>query len=132
MKEGRKGLRHRRRCTHVAPPMDRDALVARCMGNLEFAQKMLTDFEGYLPERVDQIVRVLGQHDAGAAADLAHGLKGTAGIMTAKTLQAVAAGIEAAGMAGDLAEATPLSDRLNAEARRCLDYIPELRTRTIG
>ena len=51
------------------------------------------------------------------------------GHITAESLQALAAEIEAAGKAGDLAEAAPLADRLSDEADRCLRFIPELRMR---
>jgi HPt (histidine-containing phosphotransfer) domain-containing protein len=108
------------------PPLDRDALVARCMGNLELAQELLSDFEGDLSERVDQIARHVRQGDAQATVELAHALKGAAGTMTAESLQALAAAIEAAGKTGDLTSAVPLADRLGDEAHRCLHFIPEL------
>ena len=87
------------------PPIDRDALLARCMGNLEFAQSLLSDFEGDLPERVEQIARACPTSATpSAAAESAHALKGAAGMVTAESLQALAAEIEAAGKTGDLAD----------------------------
>ncbi len=61
---------------HTVAPIDHDALLAHCMGSLEFAEEMLTGFEDYLPERVEQIAQLLRKHDATAVADLAHGLRG--------------------------------------------------------
>jgi PAS domain S-box-containing protein len=113
-------------------PLDRDALLARCMGNLEFAQSLLADFESDLPAKVERIDRHLRQHDAAAVSDSAHSLKGAAGFMAAEPLQTLAAAMEAAGKAGDMAEAAALNDRLSSEARRCLQYIPELRTQFSG
>jgi two-component system, sensor histidine kinase and response regulator len=110
-------------------PIDHDALVARCMGSLEFAESLLADFEGDLPAKIEQIDLRLREHDARAVTEPAHALKGAAGFMTAGQLQALAAAMEAAGKAGDLDEAIILNDRLNAEARRCLGYIPRLRER---
>ena len=79
------------------PPIDRKALLVRCMGNVAFAQSLLTEFEGDLPERVEQIARHVGGRDAGATVDSAHALKGAAGTVTAEPLRALAAAIEAAG-----------------------------------
>jgi hypothetical protein len=45
----------------------------------------------------------------------------------AESLRTLAAGIEAAGKTGDLADATPLAERLQAEARRCIRFLPKLR-----
>jgi two-component system sensor histidine kinase/response regulator len=111
------------------PPIDRDALLARCMGNLEFAQSLLSDFEGDLPERVDQIAQRIQQGNAQATAESAHALKGAAGTVTAEPLRALAAEIEAAGKTGDLTQVASLADQLRAEAQRCLSFIPELQER---
>ncbi len=108
-------------------PIDRGALLARCMGNLEFAQSVLSAFEAELVERVDQIAGQVGQCDVRAATESAHALKGAAGMVTAESLRQLAQQIEAAGKAGTLAEALPLADRLREEADRCLRYIPQLR-----
>ena len=110
-------------------PLDRGALLARCMGNLEFALSLLSDFERDLPKRVDQIVERIRQGDAPAAAESAHALKGAAGIVTAESLRMLAAEIEAAGKAGDLTRIASLADQLRAEAQRCLRFIPELQER---
>jgi Amt family ammonium transporter len=111
------------------PPIDRDALLARCMGNLEFAQSLLSDFEGDLPERVDQIAQRIQQGNPQATAESAHALKGAAGTVTAEPLRALAAEIEAAGKTGDLTQVASLVDQLRTEAQRCLRFIPELQER---
>jgi PAS domain S-box-containing protein len=108
-------------------PMDREALMARCMGNLEFAQSLLSDFERDLADRVDQLSRNIEQRDANAITDSAHALKGAAGMATAESMRALAAEIEAAGKTGNLADIASLAQRLHDEAGRCLHFIPELR-----
>ncbi|MEN6452355.1 MAG: PAS domain S-box protein [Thermoguttaceae bacterium] len=117
--------------THVenAPPIDCDALVARCLGNLEFVQKMLTDFESYLPERIETIVQLLQQREATGVAELAHGLKGTAGIMTATSMQSLAGSIEAAAETGNLTDATHFAKQLSDETASLLAYIPQVMAR---
>jgi Amt family ammonium transporter len=113
------------------PPIDRDAMVARCMGNLEFAESLLADFAGDLPDRVAQILRSVDDGDATAAAEAAHALKGAAGILAAEPLRALAARIEATGKAGHLDEIASLTEELRAEAQRCLEFIPGLRNRVL-
>jgi HPt (histidine-containing phosphotransfer) domain-containing protein len=108
-------------------PIDYRALLNRCMGQLDFAQSLLSTFESDLPQRVEQLAQHIRRGDARAAADSAHTLKGAAGMITAESVRALAAKIEAAGRAGDLAEVASLAERLRDEARRCLRSIPEVR-----
>jgi Amt family ammonium transporter len=109
------------------PPIDHDTLIARCMGNLQFAESLLTDFAGDLPDRVDQILRSVRQRDAAATADAAHALKGAAGIIAAEPVRALAAKIEAMGKVGRLDEIASLADELRDAAEHCLGFIPEVR-----
>jgi len=64
------------------------------MGNLEFAQSLLSDFERDLPERVDQVAEHIHRGEAQAASEMAHALKGAAGTVTAEFVRALAAEIE--------------------------------------
>jgi PAS domain S-box-containing protein len=111
----------------AVPPIDGDALLARCLGNLELAADLLSDFAGDLAPRVEKIARHARQRNARAAAESAHALKGAAGTMGAEAVRTLAAGIEAAGGDGDLARAALLADELRGEVQRCLRYVPELR-----
>jgi Amt family ammonium transporter len=97
------------------------------MGDLEFAQTLLSDFEGDLPNRVDQILRSVGQRDAVNVAEAAHALKGAAGILAAEPVRVLAAKIEANGKAGNLEAIASLTDALCGAAQRCLGFIPEIR-----
>jgi CheY-like chemotaxis protein/HPt (histidine-containing phosphotransfer) domain-containing protein len=108
-------------------PIDHRGLMARCLGNLEFAQSLLSVFAEDLPERMELIARQLREKDVAAVVESAHTLKGSAGMMSAESLRAVAAQIEALGKAGDLAEAVSLAERLGQEANRCLRFVPEIR-----
>ena len=110
-----------------APPIDGDAFLRRCMGDLDFAQKLLSEFEAMLADRVDQIARHAKEGNATAATESAHGLKSVAGTIAAQPLSTLAAEIEAAGKADDLSAVALLVDRLCGEAQRCLRYLPELR-----
>ncbi len=111
----------------AVPPIDGDAFLARCLGDLEFAVELLSDFAGDLAERVEKIAGYARRGDARATTESAHALKGTAGMMSAGAVQALAARIETAGGDGDLAKAASLADELRGEVQRCLHYLPELR-----
>ena len=109
------------------PPIDGDALLARCMGNLELAADLLSDFAGDLDQHVEIIAGHARQGDAQAAAESAHALKGAAGTLGAEALRTLAAKIEATGRGGDLAKAASLVEELRGEAQRCLRYAAALR-----
>ena len=108
------------------PPIDGDALLARCMGNLRLAAELLADFAGDLDQHVEIIAGHARQGDGHAAAESAHALKGAAGTLGAEALRTLAAKIEATGREGDLAQAASLVEELRGEAQRCLRYAAAL------
>jgi len=108
-------------------PIDREALLARCMGNLDFADSLLADFEEDLPDKVDQIAQYVEHGEIEAMTDTAHSLKGAAGIVVAESLREVVTEIEMAGKAADLSDTESLAEQLQSEAERCLHFIPKLR-----
>lgn len=113
--------------TASSAPIDRDGLVARCMGKLSLAQALLSDFEHDLVDSVDAIKQAIQRGEAAAAAEAAHALKGAAGAVTAEPLRAMAYNVELQGKAGHLDEVAELAEQLCAEAERCLQFIPEVR-----
>ena len=111
----------------VDVPIDREALISRCMGNLEFADSLLADFQEDLPQQVDQIATFADQGDIEAMTDTAHSLKGAAGIVVAETIRTIVTEIEMAGKAADLTDTPSLTEQLQSETQRCLGFIPRLR-----
>jgi Amt family ammonium transporter len=109
------------------PPIDSDALLARCMGNMQFAESLLLAFADDLPNHVAQIASSSDAGDGKGMADAAHALKGAASFVAAEAVRALAAAIEAHGKAGSLAEVASLADHLRDEAQRCLRFVPEVR-----
>ena len=107
----------------AAAPIDTEALYGRCLGNVEFAESLLTDFARMGGERVGQILRSLEECDATGVADTAHSLKGTAAIVAAEDIRAVAAQLEATGRSGDLKDAKQFADQLRVEMQSCVEFI---------
>ena len=73
---------------------DRTALLARCLGNEELADRVLVKFAARLPKDLRQLEVALAANDGEAARRAAHGLKGAAGNVAAEGIAVAAAAIE--------------------------------------
>lgn len=108
-------------------PVDRQDLLARCMGKLDFAQELLLDFEADLPSRVQEVSGRIEAGDAEGMGEVAHSLKGAAGIVAAQGVRRVAAALETCGKSGRLEDVATLLNELNEEVKRFLEAVPEIR-----
>jgi two-component system, sensor histidine kinase and response regulator len=109
------------------PPINLTDLLTRCLGNFDFALSMLDELETSSGERLEAIRRAADQQDLHATAEVAHSLKGVAGILCAKSVQQAAAEVEATARTGNLAEIGSLVDNMTRELRQCMDSLPTLR-----
>ncbi len=109
------------------PPINLTDLLARCLGSFDFALSMLDELESSSGERLEEIRRAAQQQDAGATADVAHSLKGVAGILCATSVQQAAAQVETTARAGTLSEIGSLVDDMIRELHQCLESLPTLR-----
>lgn len=107
--------------------IDLNALVARFLGNFDFALLMLDELESSSDQSLAAIRQAANQQDSRATAEAAHSLKGAASILSATAVQQAAAQIEATARAGDLTEISSLVDNLDRELRQCLESLPTLR-----
>ena len=88
---------------------------------------LLSELQSSARHQVAQIGCHLAKGQAHAAAEVAHSLKGAAAIVGALPLSRLAAEVEAAGHAGDLAKVQILSAKLSNELARCLAEIDQLK-----
>ncbi|MEJ7592166.1 MAG: Hpt domain-containing protein [Planctomycetaceae bacterium] len=109
-------------------PIDSEGLMSRCLGKISFALMLLEEFESSGKRNVEKIVEHVERNELLAAAEAAHALKGTAGIIGAEVLQRLAAEIEDAGRGGQSTIQLALVHGLRAEMGRCLDFIPAFRS----
>lgn len=109
------------------PRINLTDLLARCLGNFEFALSLLDELESSSGERLEEIRRAADRQDIHATADIAHSLKGVAGTLCATSFQQAAAQVEATARAGNLAEINSQVDNMTRELRQCLDALPTLR-----
>lgn len=104
-------------------PFNRDRLLQRCMGDLEFVTGMLDSFAAEIPECLVNLRHALTDGDADAARRFAHSVKGAAGMITAETVQSIAAEIEWLSREGELAQARTHLRVLREEVEHCLTFI---------
>jgi CheY-like chemotaxis protein len=110
-----------------AVPVDIDDFLSRCMGDLETALLLLEEFERQAATDVQEIKRHVDAGDCQATAQVAHALKGAAGILSARALCGVAFKLEQMGRSGRLASEKQLLAQLDVELRRCVGYLPAVR-----
>lgn len=91
----------------IADVLDMDDLLARCLGNVDFVQRVLAKFQERCDEDLTALERALVNGDSELVARLAHRLKGASANASALRLREHAAAIE------------------DAARRRALGAVPE-------
>jgi ammonium transporter, Amt family len=99
--------------------LDIDSLLARCLGNVDLVRRMLDKFKTLSADTLAELTRHVESSNPSEAARISHSLKGAAANMSADGVAAIAAQIEMAGRANDLAAARQHLDALRREIDRC-------------
>jgi len=81
-----------------------DELLERCMGNIEFAERVLSKFLLRFDDDLIELEKGLEAEDSEEIARVAHRLKGASANVGAHTLRDRAAGIETLARAGQTSE----------------------------
>lgn len=108
-------------------PIDADSLLTRCFGKPEFACLLLDQLEVSVLPQLEAIRLHLQHRDPGAVAEVAHSLKGAAGILCAESLAQLAARVEGASRSASFEELADAVHKLAMEVQRCLHCLPMLR-----
>jgi HPt (histidine-containing phosphotransfer) domain-containing protein len=103
-------------------PLNFEDLQRRCMGRIEFAERLLASFEKRFPAELLEIAQCLADEDVPRLARLAHQLNGTTANICAPALQQIMQKIEATVKSGQLAETRRWLARLEVEWERFTDY----------
>jgi HPt (histidine-containing phosphotransfer) domain-containing protein len=103
-------------------PLNLEELHRRCMGRLEFAERLLASFEKRFPVEVLEISKSLEDGDVPRLARLAHQLSGTAANICAPTLLQIMQKVEETIRQGQLAETARWLARLKPEWERFTEY----------
>lgn len=87
--------------TEQYPVIDIPEALDRSMGDVQFLQAMLDEFQRMIPDFVGRIENALNNEDLEALGRDAHQFKGTAANLGAKRIAAVALALEQMGKNGD-------------------------------
>ena len=98
-----------------AAVLDFEQLLARCMGNIEFMERVLSRFREHFGEDLAELEEGLDATDGGQIARVAHRLKGASANVGAAGLRERAAEIERLGRARRFSEIPPCVDQLRGE-----------------
>jgi HPt (histidine-containing phosphotransfer) domain-containing protein len=112
------------------PPIDRIQLLEQCVGNLDFAHMMLSEFESTAQSCVDSLICALTERNFVKMASDAHAFRGVAGILAAMTLMELCAALESAAENSDWDTASTLIPQIQIEIQRTISFIPSIRTTT--
>ncbi len=116
----------------IGCPIDINAFLQQCMGDSEFALRLLDSFTNSAADRIRELS---GASDAAALRELApmaHAIKGVSGIFVAQKLHELCRALEVAAVAGDLAGSRQLVGSLCDEIRRFTDYVSRIRNTLCG
>jgi Amt family ammonium transporter len=109
--------------------VDVDQLVDRCGGDRGFVDSLLEAFVANARQRVAELADSIERGDDTQVRHAAHGLKGSAGNVSAMPLSLAVAELETAAAAGDSGEFRRLQERVEREFARCDDAITALLAR---
>jgi len=112
----------------VASVLDVDDLVARCLGNLEFVDRVLAMFHQRCDEDLAELERAADAGDTETVVRLAHRLKGACANASAVTLRARAEEVERAARQGLLDDARERLGNLHDEWNRFVSAVSLLET----
>ncbi len=101
-------------------------LLARCLGNVDIAERILTKFQARIGLDLDELERGVDQQNAGAIAQVAHRIKGASASVSAPLLYELAAEIEQLGRAERIAEIPPGIEQLRNEWARFVQGVSTL------
>lgn len=98
--------------------LDMEDLLTRCLGNVEFAERILAMFRERFGADLAELEKTAAAGDSLAVARLAHRLKGASANAAAPGLRSAAARVEQAARQGSLAEVPARLGELRREWRR--------------
>ncbi|NQT40303.1 MAG: Hpt domain-containing protein [Planctomycetes bacterium] len=110
----------------AATVLDIEDLMTRCLGNIEFAGRVLAKFQESGDEHLAELEQAVASQDTEAVAQLAHRLKGASANAAAPGLCARAAEIESAARQRSLREIPARLENLRHEWSRFAAEVPRL------
>jgi len=116
----------------MLPILDRDALMDRVGGDVEFLQEIATLFMEDCPKLLGEIRTAVQVADARGLENAAHTLKGSVANFGAEAAREAARRLESMGRAGDLKPASQAYAELEEEIQRFTTALTALSTELSG
>jgi HPt (histidine-containing phosphotransfer) domain-containing protein len=103
--------------------LDFEDLKARCLGNMDLVERVLSKFTGQLDQDLDELEQAVGAGDATLAAHVAHRIKGIAASVAARSLFDDAAIVEERALANGMAGLPEHLNRLRSDRSRLTESL---------
>jgi Amt family ammonium transporter len=95
--------------------IDYDELLARCLGNIEFVDRILTKFQRRFGEQLEELEDAVARDDAARVVHVAHRLKGESACVAATRLRDCVSEVEILGRTDRLGDLPPCLEQLREE-----------------
>jgi len=105
-------------------PLHVPSLLDRCMGNVDFLNRLLDKFRNRVGSEVERLSQAVQAQNAQEMAQVAHSLKGAAANVSAINLARIALELEQLGAGSDWETASACLTKLREEVDRCIRYVP--------
>jgi signal transduction histidine kinase/DNA-binding response OmpR family regulator/HPt (histidine-containing phosphotransfer) domain-containing protein len=110
----------------TGPVLDVEALLSRCGGDRNIAERLIGMFQKRVPQDLTQIAASIEGGDAPRTANLAHALKGAAATLSAEGLRKAAGRLQLAGNAADPEDALGCLSQLRQQWERLSASLPTI------
>lgn len=107
-------------------PLNLEELTARCLGHMDFVQRILAKFQARFGEDLEELEEGLAATDADRVAEVAHRMKGAAANVAAPRLREEAAAVEQLARGGRLAGVPPHVHRIRNDWTRFVEHVAAL------
>lgn len=103
--------------------LDLEDLKARCLGNMDLVERVLSKMSDQLDRDLEHVDRALQAGDAAEVAQFAHRIKGVAASVAARSLFDAAAAVEEQALANAINELPQHIDRLRHDRSRLSSFL---------
>lgn len=111
----------------LPPPISMRLITEQCLGNSQFALKLLAEFETTVQDRMAAIEKESSLLNLEKVAPIAHSLAGVASILAADPISDIACRLQTAAEDNNLFLATDLIVQMRQETDRIISYLPHFR-----
>lgn len=113
---------HQHDACELVPSFEMDELVARCLGDIGFAERMILRFQRQAPLDCEQLAAFIASGNCPEIATIAHHMRGAAMYVAARYVHETATMLESFALKNDLAKVVVAFESLQAHVIRCVRH----------